>query len=200
MPRAVQKLLGARLEVLDADAVERRQDAARQDPHVAVVAGVVLGDHRAQPGVVAFVGRLPRLPIPQPGVGLGHLDEPAQDEVELDRHRLLAPQGPVVVEHGDAVVDRHRLGPVLAADSRDEVDDGPLDRAVAPARQQLHSCAHAASLHRSGEVDQGGTHAADRGVRILAVPVRRRRRCQATQTVDPRGAHETWCSRRITPS
>jgi len=34
----------------------------------------------------------------------GHLGEPAEDEPELDRHRLLTPQRAVIVEH------RHALG------------------------------------------------------------------------------------------
>ena len=42
MLRAAQELVGLRLEVLDADAVVRRQDAAGEDPHVGVVARVVL--------------------------------------------------------------------------------------------------------------------------------------------------------------
>ena len=65
----------------------------------------------AEPAVVALVGGLPGLALAQRRVGLGHLDEPAQDEVELDRHRLLAPQRAVVVEHRHALLDRDRLDP-----------------------------------------------------------------------------------------
>jgi hypothetical protein len=50
-----------------------------------------------------------RLALTQRLVGLDHLDESAQDEVELDRHRLLAPQRSVVVEHRQALGDRYRL-------------------------------------------------------------------------------------------
>jgi hypothetical protein len=39
------------------------------------------------------------------------------------------------VEHGEALLDRHRLRPVLTADARDELDDRLLRRSVAPARQ-----------------------------------------------------------------
>ena len=70
------------LEVLDAHPRVGGQDAAEQRPHVGVVAGVVLGDDRAEPAVVALVGRLPGLAVAQGRVGLGHLDQPAQDEVE----------------------------------------------------------------------------------------------------------------------
>jgi hypothetical protein len=95
----------------------------------------MLGHHRAQPAVVAFVRGLPGLALTQCGFGLGHRREPAEDEVELDRHRLLAPQRAVVVEHGEAILDRHGLGAVLTADARDERDDRLLRRTIAPARQ-----------------------------------------------------------------
>ena len=45
MLRAAQEGVRPRLEVLDADPVVGGQDAGRQRPHLAVVAGVVLGDH-----------------------------------------------------------------------------------------------------------------------------------------------------------
>ena len=80
---------------------------AGQHPHVGVVTRVVLGHQRTQPAVVALVGGLPGLALAQLGLRLGHLHEAAKDEVELDRHRLLAPQGAVVVEHCHALLDRH---------------------------------------------------------------------------------------------
>ena len=39
-------------------------------------------------------------------IGLGHLVQATEYEVELDRHRLLAPQCPVVVEHRHALLNR----------------------------------------------------------------------------------------------
>jgi hypothetical protein len=113
--------------------------AAGQDLDVGLVARVVLCQDRAQPAVVLLVGGLPRLALPQSGVGLGHLQESAQDEVKLDRHRLFTPQRAVVVEHRQAILDRHRLSPVAAADAWDELHDRPLHRAVPPARQPVHS-------------------------------------------------------------
>jgi hypothetical protein len=74
---------------------------AHQDLDVAVVSGVVLRHDVSKPLVVAFVRRLPRLAIAERRVFLGHLGETLQDEAQLDRHRLLAPERPVVVEDGD---------------------------------------------------------------------------------------------------
>ena len=107
MLSAPQEGVGRLLELVDADAGVRGQDAGRQRRQVGVVAGVVLGDDRTQPGIVALVSRLPRLTILERRVLLRHLLQPAQDEVELDRHRLLAPQRSVVVEHSDALLERH---------------------------------------------------------------------------------------------
>jgi len=74
-----------------------------------VVAGVVLLHQRGEPRVVVLIGGLPRLALTQGRVGLRHLHEAAQDEVHLDRHRLLAPQRAVVVEDGDALLGRDGL-------------------------------------------------------------------------------------------
>jgi hypothetical protein len=139
---AAQERVGLRLEVLDADAVVGREDARREDHHVGVVAGVVLLHELAEPGVVALVGGLPGLALAQPGICLSHLDEPAQDEVELDRHRLLTPQRAVVVEHGQAILDGNRRRPVLAGRASDERADRLLGRTVAPARQRSRDAHH----------------------------------------------------------
>jgi hypothetical protein len=48
------------------------------------------GEHLAQPAVVALIRRLSRLPTTQLGIGLRHLEQATEDEVSLDRHRLLA--------------------------------------------------------------------------------------------------------------
>src|SRR6185436_5065338 len=50
-----------------------------------------------------------------------------EDEPELDGHRLLAPQRSVVVEDGDALLRRHRLGRRLG-----EGDDRLARRRVVP--------------------------------------------------------------------
>jgi hypothetical protein len=85
---------------------------------VRLVARVVLDQHGTEPPQVALGGRLPRLAFAQLGLRRRHLGEPAEDEVRLDRDGLLAPQGAVVVEDGDPLLNRHgRRRPL------DEVDD-----------------------------------------------------------------------------
>jgi hypothetical protein len=145
-----EERLGPDLEVLDAHPVVGGQDAGRHDPHQAVVAGVVIGQDLGQPGVVVLPGGLPRLLVTEPGIRLGHLDQPAEDEVQLDRHGFLAPERPVVVEHGDPLVGRHLVcGPL------DEVDDGLTGGPVAPARQR------AVDSDGPGKRDEFGAHRAD---------------------------------------
>ena len=61
MLRAAQEAVRGLLEVLDADPRVGGQDAAGQQPHVGVVAGVVLIHQRAEPAVVALGYGLPRL-------------------------------------------------------------------------------------------------------------------------------------------
>ena len=82
--------------------------------------------------VVTFVGCFPGLSVAQLGISPGHLREAAEDEIELDRHRLLAPQRAVVVEYGDALFKRHVACSVL-----DELDDGPLAVAVVPEGERI---------------------------------------------------------------
>jgi hypothetical protein len=55
-----------------------------------------------------------------------------------ERYREAAPPRAVVVEYGQAILDRHGRGAVLAADARDELRDRLLCSAVAPARQAAH--------------------------------------------------------------
>ena len=133
--RAVQEFVRLGLEVLDADPLVGRQDSGGQDLDVAVVARVVLCHQRTKPAVVTLMRCLPRLPIAQLRFCFGHLEEPAKDEVQLDRHRLLTPQGSVVVEHRDALLGRHGIRSV-AARSAYEVVDRLLRSTVAPARQR----------------------------------------------------------------
>ena len=128
-----QERIGLRLEVVDADPLVGREDTAQKRAHIGVVAGVVVVEHLPQPGIVALVRRLPRLAVAQLRVGLGHLVQPAENEVGLDRHRLLAPQGAVVVEHRDAFLGGHgvRDGP------RDELHHGALRGTIVPACQHV---------------------------------------------------------------
>jgi hypothetical protein len=123
------------MKTVDTDVGERGQHASRQRRHVGVVAGIVLADHRGQPAVVALIGRFPRLTGAEFLVGRGHLGQATQDEVELDRHGLLDPQGAVVVEHRDPVSDRDHGS--RTARPIDEAEDGVPGRTLVPARQDL---------------------------------------------------------------
>ncbi len=129
----------ARLILVDRPAAECLQDASHQQLHVAVVAVVVLRDRAAEPGVVVLVGRLPRLTLTERGVRLRHLGQPLQDERELDRQRLLAPQRAVVVEDRNPLLGRNRLrGPL------DEVGDRLPRSGVVPRRERPgHRASHA---------------------------------------------------------
>lgn len=65
---------------------EGRGHRAHQQPEIVVVTVVVLHHGVTQPVHVLLVGRLPRLAVPERGGVLGHLGQPAEGEVELDRH------------------------------------------------------------------------------------------------------------------
>ena len=126
VPLAAQERVGLGLEVVHRDAGERGEDARSERADVRVVARVVLVHHPAEPRVVALVGRLPGLAVAQPRVGVGHRVQPPQDEVRLDRHRLLAPERAVVVERRDALLDR-------------DLGDGALDERRSPAWRRRRS-------------------------------------------------------------
>ncbi len=127
-----QERVRLRLELLDADPRVGCEDACRKRAHVRVVARVVLGHQLGEPTVIALVCSFPRLALPQLGLRFGHRYEPPENEVELDRHRLLAPQRTVVVEHCYPLVGGHSARRLL-----DELDDRLPHRAVVPARQRL---------------------------------------------------------------
>ncbi|MNT06151.1 hypothetical protein D3C72_1408050 [compost metagenome] len=57
-------------------------------------------------------------------------------EDQLEVHRLLAPQGAVVIEHRDAVDRRHVVRPALFGDRVHEVQDGLARRPLVPGRQR----------------------------------------------------------------
>jgi hypothetical protein len=100
----VEMAVGGGLVVLDVHARERLEEPGQQDLQVGVVAGVVPGHDLVKPAVVPVVGGLPGLAVAQPRVLVGHGGQPLEDEAELDGHRLLAPQGAVVVEHGQPLL------------------------------------------------------------------------------------------------
>jgi hypothetical protein len=134
--------MGGVLVVLDVHARERLEDAAEQHLHVAVVAGVVLGDDLAEPVIVPGVGGLPRLPVAERLVLVGHGGQALEDEAELDRHRLLAPQRAVVVEHGHPLGRRHVADPVGGGHGLDEPDDGLPGPGVVPGRRRVSRRRH----------------------------------------------------------
>jgi hypothetical protein len=69
------------------------------------------------------VGGLPWLAVAQRRVLLGHGGQALEDEAELDRHRLLAPQGAVVVEHRHPLGRWHVARPAVAGHLLDEPHD-----------------------------------------------------------------------------
>jgi hypothetical protein len=117
MPSGAQEGVGLGLEVLHGDAGKGLQHPGGQHRQLAVVALVVPGYEVAQPAVVLVIGGLPGLARAQLGVLVGHGGQAAQDEVELDRHRLLAPQRAVVVEDGHQLLRRNEAGGALVTRS-----------------------------------------------------------------------------------
>jgi hypothetical protein len=132
--RGAQEAVRGLLEVLHADPVVGRQDAARECSHVGVVTGVVLIHQGTEPAVVTLGYSLPWLPFSQLRPLGHHLRQAPQDEVELDRHRLLAPQRAVVVEHRNPFLWWQSRRSVRTACTGHEVHDRPPGRAVTPAR------------------------------------------------------------------
>lgn len=89
--------------------------------------------HLAEPGVVALERGFPGLLPSESRVGLGHLVQPTEDEVGLNPERLLAPEGAVVVEHGDPFDLRNSV----RGHALHEVEHGGLGRAVVPGGERL---------------------------------------------------------------
>src|SRR5262249_21380737 len=58
-------------------------------------------------------------------------------EGDLEIDRLLAPQRAVVVEGGDAFIDRDEIRAARRRHARDKIDDRRLRRAVVPGRQRV---------------------------------------------------------------
>ncbi len=82
-------------------------------------------------------------------------------EGELDVHRLLGPEGPVVVEDGDALGLRHEARRVRGGDVADEGDDRPPGGRVVPARKRVDGPGPGDTGHEDGgeqECFQRGFH------------------------------------------
>ncbi len=137
--RRAEERVRLRLELVDADPAVGSKDAGQERPHVRVIAGVVLGEHLAQPRVVTLVRGLPGLAASQLGVGIGHLIETSENEVRLNRQRLLAPQRAVVVERRDPLRHRNERRTILGH-RRDEIEDRLFRRAVFPGCKHSVTC------------------------------------------------------------
>ena len=129
---SAKKVSTAATVLLDGDLVMGREYRSHQRFQVGVVTLVVLGDGIAQPLQVAGVGGLVRLLSAQRRVRLGLLLESPEQKVELDVHRLLAPQRAVVVEHRDTLPRLNVIRPAFGADPAHEVDDRRPRRPVGP--------------------------------------------------------------------
>ena len=93
-----------------------------------------------------------------------------EDEGELDIHRLLDPQRPVIVECGDALIRRHEVRSALRGDPRDEL---VIDCFVAPSFQDgsgsPEACAEA-GIERSGPRRTGNAAKVETSRRRLRLP------------------------------
>src|SRR6185312_2467984 len=78
--------------------------------------------------------RLLRLPF---GILWCHALDFVERKSELEIERLLAPQGAVIIEHGDALLGRHKIVSSLHRHPRDKIQDGLLPRAGVPGWQRV---------------------------------------------------------------
>ena len=86
----------------------------------------------ARPREVTRKQRLDHGFLGQLGARLGRLAQATEDEQRLHVRRALAPQRPVVVEHGYALRGRHEVRAALLGDAIDEVDDRRPGRPIVP--------------------------------------------------------------------
>ena len=146
MLRRGEELVDLGAVLFDRHVGERRGHRTHQQAQVAVVAVVVLDHRLTEPAQVVLVRRLVRLLVAQLRVGLGHLGESPQREVELDRDRLLRPQRAVVVERGDAFLWGDEPDATFLRDRVDEVDDRLPCRRVVPGCKEIFASCHGPSL------------------------------------------------------
>jgi hypothetical protein len=78
--------------------------------------------------------RLLGLPV---GVLRCQRPDAVEDECELDRHRVFDPQGAVVVERGDALIDGYEVRSALDGDAQNKIGNGFLRGTVVPGRQRI---------------------------------------------------------------
>jgi hypothetical protein len=94
----------------------------------------VLCQGPTQPAVVLRRNCPPRLPSQERRVVGRHVAHSAHQEIELDGHGFLAPQGPVVVEHGYPLLTRDVVWTV-PGDRLDELHDGVSRVSIVPGGQ-----------------------------------------------------------------
>ena len=73
---------------------------------------------------VAFEIGLEGLALLEARIGVGERLQPVAAEEELHLQRLLAPQGAVIVEGGDALRRRHKIRSARRRHARNEIEDG----------------------------------------------------------------------------
>ena len=86
---------------------------------------------------VALDHRLERLRVPPLRMLRRQRLHPIDRERELEIDRLLGPERAVVVEGGDALLDRNEIRPALLGHAIDEGDDRLLRRTLVPGRQRI---------------------------------------------------------------
>ena len=76
---------------------------------------------------------------------------PVEGEGELGVDRLLHPERAVVVEHGEALLGRHEVGPTFGRRGFEEVEDGSFGGAVPPGRQRVAALLRCRRTRQPGE-------------------------------------------------
>jgi hypothetical protein len=79
-------------------------DCPGENPQLTIFPFTVFDYGRAKPVVIPFIRGFPALAGAASSVPLLHLDRAEENELQLDRHRLLAPQGPAVVKSRNSFV------------------------------------------------------------------------------------------------
>ena len=127
-------MLRGRDPVLD-DLLELHRGHARVRGHHEVQERAIAAGERGFQ--IAFEQRGERLLVLPLGMLRRERLHAIEREVELNGHRLLAPERAVVVEDGDALRNGHEIRRTRRRDLRDKVDDGFLRRTIVPRRQRV---------------------------------------------------------------
>jgi hypothetical protein len=95
-----------------------------------------------------FEHGLERLALVQRRVFGRQFLHPVKEKEKLCLERLLAADGAIVVERGDALGWQHEIRPTLFCNARDKVEDGRFGRAVVPGGTS-QSCASSETVASS---------------------------------------------------